>query len=158
VSYKYRIVEEALARTLGVQGEDLPAFRAKLRHLRNLGVPPIDKPGSGRQIAYQQSDVCRMLVALELEILGFTPKTAAAGTRGGMTAWLPAAVKAAEEGRPFYLQSSPRFALRQDLSHGLRWSSKPTPLEDAHRLISIDIATSIRALDDWLTKLTASKR
>jgi hypothetical protein len=157
VSYKYRIVEEALARTLGVREEDLPAFRAKLRHLRNLGVPPIDKPGSGRKVAYQPSDAYRMLVALELEILGFTPKTAATGALSMMSAWLPSAVAAATAGKPFFLRTYPIFSLRPDLADGLRWSSNPASLEEAHRVISIDIAQSIRALDDWLTKLTADK-
>jgi len=135
----------------------MAAFRAKLRHLRNLGVPPIARPGSGRQVAYQQSDVYRILVALELEILGFTPKTAASAALGVASFWLPEAEKAAKNGKPFQLRSYPKFSLRQNLSDGLSWTSKPSFPKDAHRLISIDIAKSIRAVDDWLEKLAANK-
>jgi hypothetical protein len=53
------------------------AFRARLRHLRNIGVPHLPKPGSGVQILYSRRQALEMLIAVELEKLGQAPKNIA---------------------------------------------------------------------------------
>ena len=73
---QYKLVEVALAATLEVPTNRMGAFRARLRHLKNLGLPA-DKPGSGKQIAYSRRQVLELLIALEIENLGVAPKRAA---------------------------------------------------------------------------------
>jgi hypothetical protein len=75
---RYRHVEAALAAVLQIDWKCMGAFRARLRHLRNIGLPHrLPKPGSGQQIAYSESQALEMLLALALEELGQAPKTAA---------------------------------------------------------------------------------
>jgi len=71
-SFSYAVVESALAKAVGIPASDRPAFAARLRHLRNLGVPKT-KPGSGKRLSYARSDVEQMFVALLLESLGCSP-------------------------------------------------------------------------------------
>jgi hypothetical protein len=74
--YTYTLVEKALASELEIDPRGLPAFAARLRHLRNLGIPRA-KPGSGKRISYAADDVEQMLIALLLESLGCSPRMAA---------------------------------------------------------------------------------
>lgn len=76
--YRYRHIETALARVFNVMPEGMGAFRARLRHLRNIGVPELPKPGSGEQINYTRENAIEILLALELEALGVSPRHAAA--------------------------------------------------------------------------------
>lgn len=69
----------ALAKALEVPTHSRPAFAARLRHLRNLGVPK-EKPGSGKRQAYSDIDVNHMFVALLLESLGCSPAAAVAAS------------------------------------------------------------------------------
>ena len=79
MSLRYRNVEAALATVLEVRPKRIGAFRARLRHLRNIGLPSgLPRPGSGQQIAYSQGQALEMLIALVLEELGQSPKAAAA--------------------------------------------------------------------------------
>ncbi len=80
-TYQYKHLELALANVFGVPKRDLPAFRARIRHLRNLGVPPISKLGSGQRVRYTRSDVIQLMIALEVELLGLPPQLAAGFSR-----------------------------------------------------------------------------
>lgn len=76
---RYRNIEAALTTVLEVHPKRIGAFRARLRHLRNVGLPSgLPNPGSGQQIAYSQGQALEMLIALVLEELGQAPKAAAA--------------------------------------------------------------------------------
>lgn len=75
---RYGDVETALAAVLKVEPKRMGAFRARLQHLRNIGLPSgLPKPGSGRQIAYSNRQALEMLLALVLEELGQSPQAAA---------------------------------------------------------------------------------
>ena len=74
--YRYRHAEAALASVFGVEPDELGAFRGRLRHLRNIGVPDIPKPGSGRQIEYSRQSIIEMMLALEFEAMGVAPRYA----------------------------------------------------------------------------------
>lgn len=76
--YRYRHIETALATVFKILPEGMGAFRARLRHLRNIGVPELPKPGSGEQIEYTRGHAIEILLALELEALGVSPRHAAA--------------------------------------------------------------------------------
>jgi hypothetical protein len=74
---RYRHTEAALAEVMNIKPHKMGAFRARLRHLRNIGVPQLPNPGSGQPIAYSRRQALELLIALELEKLGQAPKTVA---------------------------------------------------------------------------------
>jgi hypothetical protein len=76
-SLQYRQIEAALADLMRVDRKSIGAFRAKLRHLRNIGVPQLPSPGSGRQIEYSRRHALELIIALELEKLGQSPRSVA---------------------------------------------------------------------------------
>jgi hypothetical protein len=67
-------MELALADVLGISTERLGAFRARIRHLRDSGVPVLPKPGTGSFIDYTAAMALELLVALQLEAVGHAPK------------------------------------------------------------------------------------
>jgi hypothetical protein len=71
--YRYGEVEAALAETFKVNPQDLGAFRGRLRHLRNIGIPELPRPGSGKQIRYSREAAIEILLALEFSALGLPP-------------------------------------------------------------------------------------
>jgi len=75
VALLYGEVEDTLARLHNVQDKDRKAFRAKLRHFRNLGIPPLPKVGSGTKISYSLDDLYELFFALELTQCGLSPST-----------------------------------------------------------------------------------
>jgi hypothetical protein len=70
---QYNEFEKALVDIFGVKKKNLGAFRARLRHLRNLGMPKVPKRGSGNTVVYKTVDVISAFVALELQALGSSP-------------------------------------------------------------------------------------
>ena len=74
---QYEHVEKALAEVMNVTPGGIGAFRARLRHLRNIGSPRLPKTGSGRAIDYSRQHALEMLLALELQRLGQTARRAA---------------------------------------------------------------------------------
>src|SRR5215831_13325989 len=74
---RYKHVEAVLSRIFKVSAEGEGAFRARLRHLRNMGIPKLPKPGSGAQIGYTRQHLIQMIIALELSALGIAPRHAA---------------------------------------------------------------------------------
>ena len=77
MQFRYKHVEMALAEITHVKSKDVGAFRAKVRHLRNIGLPQLPSPGSGLRISYSPRQVLEVLIALELEKVGHAPKSAA---------------------------------------------------------------------------------
>jgi hypothetical protein len=74
---QYSQFEKILADTFSIKEKGLGAFRARLRHLRNLGVPDIPKRGSGNTVVYKTADLLTALIALELQALGSAPAVSA---------------------------------------------------------------------------------
>jgi hypothetical protein len=76
VGLTYGVVEAVIAEVLGIEPEGIGALRARLRHLRNLGVPGLPRPGSGKKIRYSRRQAFEMLTTMILEHGGFTPRLA----------------------------------------------------------------------------------
>ncbi len=72
----YGVVEAVIAEVLKIKPEGIGALRARLRHLRNLGVPALPRPGSGKKIRYSHRQAFEMLITVILEHGGFTPRLA----------------------------------------------------------------------------------
>jgi hypothetical protein len=68
----YARVEAALARIYRAEDVQQTTFRARLKHLRKLGVPS-QNPGKGAPLAYSMQDVFRLMVCLELAEFGIAP-------------------------------------------------------------------------------------
>src|SRR6185312_7244014 len=87
---QYREFEQALVEMFSVDETYLSAFRARLRHLRKLGVPDVPKRGSGNASSYSQGHLFITSVALTIETLGYTPTTSAliAAQAGRQLDWI----------------------------------------------------------------------
>ena len=67
---RYGHIEAALVEVLGIKPSARPAFRARIRHLRNLGLPELRAPGRGFHLEYTRRQALAMLAALQLENVG----------------------------------------------------------------------------------------
>jgi hypothetical protein len=67
---QYQELELALADLHEVPEKDLGAFRARLRVLRDMGIPSVEKPGKGRKVEYDFADLWEASFALTLERFG----------------------------------------------------------------------------------------
>jgi hypothetical protein len=70
---EYRELESILAELHGVTPDDRGAFRARLRVLRDIGVPAVMKPGKGSRVTYQFLDLWEVHLGLLLERFGLPP-------------------------------------------------------------------------------------
>jgi hypothetical protein len=70
---EYREIEAILAELHGVTSDDRGAFRARLRVLKDKGVPQVDKPGKGSRVTYQFIDLWETHLALILMKFGLPP-------------------------------------------------------------------------------------
>jgi hypothetical protein len=108
---RYKHVEAALADLYLVPEESLKTFRARLRHLRKVGVPILPKVGSGRQIAYSPDQVFQLFLGLEMSNWGTPPTTIAAFIAGNWANLGPMfrQALAAESSSARFLVFSPSF-------------------------------------------------
>jgi hypothetical protein len=75
---RYGDVEAALAEAMTIPPDGMKAFRARLRHLRNIGIPSeLPEPGKGVAIRYTYRHAFEMFIALQMENIGHAPKRAA---------------------------------------------------------------------------------
>ena len=75
-SMQYREFEQALVAVFSVNEAYLSIFRARLRHLRALGVPNVPKRGSGNASTYTPAHLFTTSIALTIGTLGYAPTTA----------------------------------------------------------------------------------
>ncbi len=76
IELRYGEIEAAIAQVLEIKSAGVPALRARLRHLRNMGLPDIPNPGSGRKVSYTTFQAMEMLIAVVLEYGGITSRNA----------------------------------------------------------------------------------
>lgn len=74
--FSYVEVGAALGCIHEIDGEKLPAFLARLKHLQKLGFPPGTNTGKGRPAAYSFEALCQLIAALELIQIGWLPTRA----------------------------------------------------------------------------------
>ncbi len=77
---RYGQIEAALADALDIKEAAMGAFRARIRYLRNIGVPSVAGPGKGKVITYELRHALEILLTLELQNVGQSPTAAAALT------------------------------------------------------------------------------
>jgi hypothetical protein len=157
--YRYKHIELALARLFDISLEDAPAFRARLRHLRELGVPDLPKPGSGQQISYTQDHAVQLLLALELEAVGIPPRLAAASAKSlSRGRGFYASVAKASD---IYVVIAPGADLAKDRSPnisvvpGYKFEHIERNIRENRRLTLINMSQSIRALEAELIRQAA---
>jgi hypothetical protein len=75
---RYGEVEAILATVKNIPSEGIPAFRARLRHMRNIGVPMgLPQTGRGGVLRFSKDQVFEMLWCLDLQEISWPPKEAA---------------------------------------------------------------------------------
>jgi hypothetical protein len=70
---EYREVEAWLARLHHVDEEGAGAFRARLRVLRDLGIPKMPKVGKGARVHFSKDDIAELHLALTMSEFGLAP-------------------------------------------------------------------------------------
>jgi hypothetical protein len=70
---EYRVVEAILADLHEIQPAQISKFRSRLRVLRDMGVPTVDRPGKGSRVDYKSEHLWEMHLALHLERFGLPP-------------------------------------------------------------------------------------
>lgn len=70
---EYKTFELILAKLHRVQEKDVGAFRSRLRVLRDMGVPMVDRPGKGSRVDYKFDDVWEAHFGLLLQEFGLPP-------------------------------------------------------------------------------------
>ncbi len=70
---EYKEVEAILAELHLIRPKDKPAFRSRLRVLRDIGVPSVPKPGKGSRVNYQFADLWETHFGLKLQSFGLPP-------------------------------------------------------------------------------------
>jgi hypothetical protein len=70
-------IENILARVLEVEPAGKKVLVARLKHLRTIGLPELERPGSGLRLPYTKDMALQMLFATGWENLGQTPRIAA---------------------------------------------------------------------------------
>jgi hypothetical protein len=77
VALRYGHIEAALAEIMKIEPDAAKAFHARLRHLRNIGVPAgLPTPGKGQAIKYTRQHAFEILIALSLQQAGQGPQNA----------------------------------------------------------------------------------
>jgi hypothetical protein len=71
-TFAYAEVETALAKIFDAEDVQREVFRACLKNFRRLGIPA-ETPGKGSRLRYSVSDLCQLLIALELTAFGLPP-------------------------------------------------------------------------------------
>ena len=87
---EYGAIEAMLADLHGIAPNELKAFRARIRVLRDVGVPAVHKPGKGSKVDYDFVDFWETHVALTLERFGLTPLRVKFVTAGARIGWIAA--------------------------------------------------------------------
>jgi hypothetical protein len=156
-TYQYKHVEQALAETIGINTSELPAFRARLRHLRNLGLLTKSNPGSGKTIRYTENDILEVLLALEAQLLGLPPRLAVSFVRGAGHDLIKKTLRASEAGKRFTISAEPHFGFDPERITIFGSTSERTD-GTTHRRTSINLATSVSLLMAALRRATGELR
>jgi hypothetical protein len=156
--YRYRHAEAALASVFGVEADELGAFRGRLRHLRNIGVPDIPKSGSGRQIEYSRQSIIEMMLALEFEAMGVAPRYAARYAKHYIKEFAPDPDHPARFDMILVTNPHPfRFPWAaisaQSTSTWREWLLTKEVL--SNRFAIVNVAQSVAVLDDALRSISA---
>ncbi len=70
---EYRELIDFLVKFFEIADEDVSALQARLRHLRNNGVPNKPSVGSGTRLKFDKADVWEITLALSLVSHGLSP-------------------------------------------------------------------------------------
>ena len=95
---RYGEVETVLASIYWIYPAELKAFRAKLRHMRNIGIPSgLGEPGKGAVLRFSKQQVLEMLISLDLQASGWSPYDTSSVAKDMAQAWKDGQVSGAEE-------------------------------------------------------------
>jgi hypothetical protein len=150
VALRYKHVEAALAEVANVRPVDIGAFRAKLRHLRNIGLPRLPSPGSGLPIAYSRRQALEMLLAMELGNIGQAPKSAALLAQS-ITRQAPYGQHAGKDCYVVLSEAKPGYTM----AYGLSDLSKAMAIAP-DIFLTINVSACVRKLDQAIDRTMAA--
>jgi hypothetical protein len=148
---RYRHIEAALADVMQIRPKDMSAFRARLRHLRNIGAPQLPSPGSGRPIEYSRHQALEMLIALRFEKTGQAPRQTAL-CAGTIVRQLPYGQHAGKDCFALVSQTKPLVTL---LFGPKQFSEAMNSLAD-EAFLGINVSACLRKLEPALDRALAS--
>jgi len=150
----YKEAEAALTVVFVVPPEKMGAFRARIRHLRNLGVPAIPKPGSGQKVDYSRDHLIHLALALELEQAGLSPIDAAKFS--GQIVRNTLKDRAVTRNKAFFVSVTYDQLVTGKGGNGLT----PAEIVEGIKLLKsvtiVNVALMIRSVDDELSSLGVS--
>jgi hypothetical protein len=112
----------------------MPAFRARLKYLRKLGVPLEEGPGKGQRFEYSREHLHQIALALELSALGIDPYTCALMAKHQWPKVHKAFQRAEKHEGPFFLALIPEFIPWQSsLEVEATYTLRPCTREEAIR-------------------------
>jgi len=117
----YGQIENIIARVLWIREDLRPVLRARLRHLRKIGVPELPNVGSGGRVHYTYEQALEMLVAIALENIGQEPSVAKSIAKIAVDRLLIAMLKKNEGAHLFVI-----LAARQDEVRPLAYVARDT--------------------------------
>jgi hypothetical protein len=117
----YGQIENIIARVLWIREDLRPVLRARLRHLRKIGVPELPNVGSGGRVHYTYEQALEMLVAIALENIGQEPSVAKSIAKIAVDRLLIATLKKNEGAHLFVI-----LAARQDEVRPLAYVARDT--------------------------------
>ena len=95
---RYGEVEAVLASIYCISPAEQKAFRAKLRHMRNIGIPDgLGEPGKGAVLRFSKQQVLEMLISLDLQAAGWAPYDTSFVAKKTAQAWKDEQVSGTEE-------------------------------------------------------------
>ena len=131
--FSYARVESVLAELHLQPPSRLPAFRARLRYLRTLGVPLAEGPGKGKRFEYSREHLWQIALALELSALGIAPDICAAMAQHRWPKLHRAFQRAEKERGPFFLAVIPELPWQSALEVEATYTLRPCTRDEAIR-------------------------
>jgi hypothetical protein len=122
-----------MVRLFEVEPSNLLALRARIRHIRDCGVPPIPRGGRGPAAEYSRLHVIQLAVALTLSTVGVSPKSSAAIVRATIFDGSIQDVK--NEQRPSFLLLFPT-------GRDPAWGMRPLIAVDGHEVRMLNALVS----------------
>jgi len=74
MSYTYAQLESVMVRVFDVPDDEIGAFRARIRRLRDLGIPSVPRIGSGSRNKYETENMIELAIALAMLSVGVASK------------------------------------------------------------------------------------
>jgi hypothetical protein len=158
---RYRDVEAALARVFAIDEDQIAALRARIRHLRNIGVPDLPKVGTGTQITYTRAHAIELMFALHLAQFGVAPRWFQQFVQDQFGKLIEGAARADDDDTYLFIHPTHLIPKASDAGRGYAFAIRGRqkmlahiPKMKVHSWTVINLSEMIRSLDAALSAAT----